>query len=313
MKGLCLRCTTDTEDEKLKGHTFDGPSEVVPNILEYFVPIPDTEGKYELYGQKAAITSKLVIAFGKEGIVYKVELTTTDGKKALLAMKLPKGSILDETTVISEHNAVLTCPGIIPMKIGSYEGVSALFMPLADGDLSNLIGTLTHCQAENIINVLKNTLLYLSEIGVYYFDIKPQNIVYTHSTIYLTDMSSAVPWDGEYVATHPPPIDIMGDMHHGSYAILGYVNVHKDGIVDKELAMKIYTYQLSVLYCWLLTPDAGAPTYIKRYEKDTYYYAMLMNFIRQYNKVGECNKYSRTLMSLSEDRNLDHITPLNKF
>jgi hypothetical protein len=302
------------------------------NLLEYFNPVPDAEGKYELNGQIATVTNKVKLAHGKEGTVYKVELTTPDGKKALLAMKIAFEGSLDEAIIINENAIAVACPGVIPMKIGSYEGDPALFMPLADGDLSKLLGTLTHRQAENIINVLKNILLCLSEAGAYYFDIKPQNIVYhcknaTYSTIYLTDMASTVPTsDGEYIATHPPPVDTIGDMYQKSFSVFGYVSIRKgDGEPDKELAMKIYTYQLSVLYCWLITPDAAAPTFIlySSTVKDAgLYYVELQNFLEKYDTFTEKknrNKYYETLQSMYNDTKmplkwtLDNIVPLNDF
>jgi hypothetical protein len=309
-----------------------------PNLLEHFNPIPDAEGKYELNGQKATVTKKVKIASGTEGTVFELELTTSDSNKALLAVKTAFDTNgLDEAIVIRDHADSMECPGVIPMKIGIYKGQPALFMPLADGDLHGLIGTLTHRQAEHIINVLAKTLLCLSDIGLYYFDTKPLNIVYhcknaSRSTIYLADMSSVIPAeDGDYVATYPPPIDAKGDAFQGSSSIFGYVNIHKEGILDKRLALQIYTYQLSALYCWLVTPGAdeltGPPRYTHRHggflapDDETFlYYTQLMQFIKKYAKTGGGkNKYYKTLVDMFTDTktptlwSLDNIVPLDEF
>lgn len=284
-----------------------------PNLLEYFDPNPDDNGDYLLNGQKAKITGDTFLASGREGSVHRLELTTEDGKKALFAVKVTDNpDDLHEVEVIKEHAEVLSCPGVIPMKIGQHKGKTAIFMPLADGNLAEFVGGLQHKQAEVVINVVKDILLCMDEQGMYYFDIKVDNIVFhckdgKHITLYLADMSSIIlNTEEEYIASYPLPVDARGDMSEGSYALQGYVYIMTESPKQtSELAHKIYSYQLSCLYVFLIT-GIKPPTYreSQSLREHAMYYAKLHDFIgRTADKVpgGPENKYMQILHTVYTD------------
>ena len=285
-----------------------------PNYLEHFDPTD-----YSINGKPTKITKRVKLAAGTEGTVYRLELTTDDGNKAILAVKIPKPAYLHnfrEIEVIQKHQNILKCPGVIPMKIGRFQtsrNLPAVFMPLADGSLRQL-GRLTPEQAKNIVNILKNILLCMDKQQMYYFDLKAANIVFNckdpkNATIYLADMASIIPnEDGDYVATHPPPVDAKGSWKAGSRATEGYVNINKGTGKDSELAQKIYSYQLSLLYIYLITKheppafESDHKTYFKgindfiRYTVGTIVSLSHANYL-----IGKDNKYMKVVINMLND------------
>ncbi len=273
-----------------------------PNYLEHFDPT-----NYTINGQPAKITERVKLAAGTEGTVYRVELTTDDGKKALLAVKTPNPSFIhrfNEIKVIEEHQATLDCPGVIPMKIGRLDKLPAVFMPLADGSLSQLAGRLNPKQAEDIVNILKDILLCMDKQQMYYFDLKLANIVFNckgskNATIFLADMASIIHDEyGDHLATHPPPVDALGSWENGSSATEGFVNINKGGGKDSELAQKIYAYQLSLLYIDLVA-NIQPPTF----ESDHITYFEGVNDFISYtvDTIGKDNKYMKVVINMLND------------
>lgn len=282
-----------------------------PNLLEHFDPTPK-DGKYTLNGQEATVTSETRIAKGKEGTVHRVEMTTTNGKTALFAAKIALEGELDEIKIVNEHAKVLDCPGVIPMKIGNYKGQTAVFMPLADGNLGKLEGKLNPEQAESVINVIKDILLCMDQHQMYYFDIKPYNVVFhckdaEHMSLYLADMSSAIPFDNDgkpsYIATYPAPIDAQGGVLQGSMALLGLITVDKESPEEtSELAQKINAFQLSLMYLYLIN-GGEPPTYISSMSDIAEYYTKLFHYILGAKDVipgGLKNKYMNVLFQMFE-------------
>jgi hypothetical protein len=279
-----------------------------PNYLEHFDPT-----NYSINGKPTKVTETVKLASGTEGTVYRIELTTDDGNKAILAVKVPKPAYIHtfrEIEVIQKHQNVLKCPGVIPMKIGLFRiswNLPAVFMPLADGSLRQL-ERLTPEQAENIVNILKNILLCMDKQQMYYFDLKAANIVFNckdpkNATIYLADMASIIPdSDGNYLATHPPPVDAKGSWKVGSRAIEGYVNINKGSGKDSELAQRIYSYQLSLLYIYLITKHEP-PAFESGQAGPLTFFEGLNNFVRDtVGTIGKDNKYMKVVTNMLNDK-----------
>jgi serine/threonine protein kinase len=293
-----------------------------PNYLLEFDPIPDDDGNYKLNGQNATIVDRKDVGSGKEGTVYNITMQTEDGQKAQFAVKVYSTDIRDDIIFANKYSDKLTdCPGIVPMKVGKLDKEMVLFMPLADGDFTHFVnGGLTPSQAENVIMVIWKTLVCLSKHGLYYFDIKPDNIVFhckdaLNSTIYLVDLSSCIPILSDdddtsrtYISTYPPPVDARSQF----VPLLGYIEIGNKP--DNDLIFQIYTYQLSLLYGWFITPSKNPPQYIDVYDKVSIseYFETLRAFIidlhGEYGKDFINGKYGKSLMSVMNKNALSKET-----
>jgi hypothetical protein len=255
----------------------------------------DFNGKYYTYKNSyVSAYDQVQVGKGYYGVVYKISFTDyRDGNKYSYAMKRPTIRALDEVMVISQYSEALSCPGIIKMKLLD----DVVVMPLADGDLRPYSGKLTQWQCSNVIKVLTTALLCMHEHDIYYFDIKAENTLFQcHSkfktSIFLGDMGSIIPTYGKYIATFPPPGNT------------GHIDINVDD------PLKIYTYQLSLLYCNLLTGKMGP------HHKQTHvYYDMLETLVTATRPKlkGKSNKYIRVLERVIRDRSIDNIDSLNVF
>lgn len=234
---------------------------------------------------------------GSYGVVDRATFVS-EGQTFNFAVKRSISSAkLEEAIVIEKHTNSVKCPGVISMKVRKYQGKSIAIMPLADGDLEDYIGLLNGKQADQIVRVIGQTLLCLRDQNDYYFDIKPPNILFNCngkglSTIYLGDMGSIIADYGEYIATYPPPD-------------------HPSGFVrSTEKALKYYTYQLSCLYCQLVSGDSP-PSY-----KTIHYYiwdTLTTLADATEAKLGRSNKYTTVLKTVAKDKNLSRVPNLDVF
>jgi len=218
-----------------------GAADIIKDIDSYVDPHRQLRYTYKGMPIRPRIER---LAAGTYGTVYKYTFDV-DGKRHYFATKIAKKRKLDEAIVVQNYTAALQCPGIISMKIrDTPQGEPYAIMPLADGDLDKFRGLITPSQAEHIVNVIGKALLCMHRQNTYYFDIKPMNILYNCDGrgilyIYLGDMGSIILdyRDDAYSATYPPP-------------------QARNGRVPSALtkdALSIYTYQLSCLYCQLIS------------------------------------------------------------
>jgi hypothetical protein len=219
-----------------------GATDIIKDI-DSFVD-PRRRLQYTYKGAPIAPSIKKLAA-GTYGVVYKHSFQDVDGNPLYFATKVAKKNKLDEAIVVQKYTAALECPGIISMKIrDTPDGEAYAIMPLADGDLDRFRGLISPSQAEYIVNVIGKALICMYRQHIYYFDIKPMNILYNCDGrgilyIYLGDMGSIIPHtiDNAYSATYPPP-----------HAKNGRVPI----ALEKD-ALSIYTYLLSCLYCQLIS------------------------------------------------------------
>lgn len=173
------------------------------------------------------------------------------------------GGSLDELKILKKYpylNEI--CPHIIPIRILD----NRVYMLRGNGDLNDLINNseikLHAGMAHQIVNCIKKTLLGLLEHDIYYFDLKPGNIIYQcfddKMYVWLVDLGSMLAdKHGYYVATYPHPVINCLRKRNNKY---------EAGIITKEvygfnLSQKqkheqikdIYAYQLSQLFFNLIS------------------------------------------------------------
>ena len=165
------------------------------------------------------------------------------------------GKELDEIKLLARYPFLTElCPHIIPIKILD----NKVYMIRGNGDLNNLIKDpkidINAEIAHQIVNCIKETLLCLLNHNIYYFDIKPGNIIYQcfNDTMYIwiIDLGSMIPdKHGIYLSTYPHPI--INSKSQGKNS--GYITrtvMGKNLRIEKshELIKNIYAYQLSQLF-----------------------------------------------------------------
>ena len=224
---------------------------------------------------------------------------------------LKPGDILEELILLNKFPYIdEICPHIIPIRNLD----NKLYMLRGDGDLSALIrlAARSAIEAENatksaietsiklgtpcpspvipkfkigadmahqIINCLKQTLLCLLKYNIYYFDLKPANVIYKciDDTMYiwLIDLGSMVPEQystgypkpphpwlvgedyimpdgfGKYSATYPHPV--LNNKLNLKIKHSGFITGEQ--LYNKEQIKDIYAYQLSQLFFRLIGID----------------------------------------------------------
>ena len=206
----------------------------------------DTDSGYSYKGTPVDVNLRVLGEVeGTFGKMYLVTFTHDGETKEFILKDTKRGTKLEEITVLEDFTRTLSCPGIIRLK---KVGINNVMMPKADSDLYDYQGRLTHYQANNIINIIGNSLLCLAEKGAYYLDIKPANILIRcdgsfDSDIFLGDMGSLISYHGNYIATYPP---------------IEYRSGHVRAGGPDEMYKKIYSYQLALMYCFFIAGERGS-------------------------------------------------------
>jgi len=279
---------------------YSGAVEIIKDIDVKYVG-----GRIQFTYKRAPIEPKVEkLAEGSYGIVYKHTFRDAKGNTLHFATKETRnGDMLEEAIVVQDYTSALRCPGIISMKIRNMsDGQPVAIMPLADGDLDRFRGLIMPMQAEHIVSVIGKALICMHRQDIHYFDVKPLNILYNCDGrgilyIYLGDMGSIImsKYDGMYSATYPPPQAKSGRVP---------ASLKKD-------ALSIYTYQLSCLYCQLIS-RAEPPVW----NRSTYYqyFSDLNKMITTTAKIGgEGNRFISVLIDFYKSRNPSTIPDLDKF
>ena len=191
---------------------------------------------------------------GGYGTVYKIELanvSNADDTIAIAYKESKDGSKLDEIRVLKKYPSIFDsiCPYIIPTKLIGNKA----YMPLGDGDLSTLSKMTVDGQkislsaADQIISCIQNTLLCLQKHGIYYFDLKPENIIFKCNNsillVWLADIGSVLPDDeNEYVCSLPHPLSNSPTPEFVDASI--YENM--------DNLLSYYAYLLTMIFCSLV-------------------------------------------------------------
>lgn len=291
--------TVQQKQQIICGNLCPGIARLTPAIdvtqdLEYKAHNARGDLAYFYKGKKAYVITINPLGAGTYG---KVDIiTVTDGnnvykfveKTSLNARKL------EEAEAIVKYTEAVKCPGVVSMKIFGNRAI----MPLADGDLKGIELSLN--QSNNVISTIKVALKCMARDGAYYFDLKPANILYRcknewETEYYLGDMGSVIVNSYmEYTTTFPPPAFLSGFLKVDT----------RNPDADPRY---IYSYQLSVLFCKLVTGYLLGPTY--GLDKDQYRRALTGLAHLAINKIGS-NPYSDLLLKVALDNSLVNILPL---
>ena len=221
------------------------------------------------------------------------------------------GKELDEIKLLARYPFLTElCPHIIPIKILD----DKVYMLRGTGDLNKLIQSteidINAGIAHQIVNCIKKTLLCLLEYDIYYFDLKPGNIIYQcfNDTMYiwLIDLGSMLPddKDGSYLATYPHPIINCLSSSSFSAGIITK-NVYGANLTKKkshERIKDIYAYQLSQLFFNLLDLNVSfeykyitknkppklskkLQKVIKKVEQRGYKYRLIKNYVGVFKEI----------------------------
>jgi serine/threonine protein kinase len=222
------------------------------------------------------------IAQGTYGSIIRATSTKYPEVDFIIKESLDKSKPLDEIRLLNEYPFYVRCKKhIIPFK---KHGNNRVIMPYVSGDLFEL-KDLDITQIKRIISILGESLLCLSRDGIFYFDIKAQNILYNCSkngsiNVFLGDLGSALPDnEGDYRSTFPPPCmlkkdssrikgltDILNEIKESDYTpekenrakeLIKLIDAYKAyrGIINVSESKhfeKIYSWQLAVLAFELL-------------------------------------------------------------
>ena len=224
---------------------------------------------------------------GTYGSITRVTSTKYPEVDFIIKESLDKSKPLDEIRLLREYPLYLyvKCKEhIIPLK---KHGNNSVVMPYVSGDLSEL-KDLDIIQIKRIVSIVGESLLCLARNGIFYFDIKAQNILYNCSkdgsiNVFLGDLGSALPNNrDDYAATFPPPCSLkkhsskikeltdelneLNEIYQQNHthenkqkaiAVLNLINAYKSdrGIINARESKhfeKIYAWQLAVLTFELL-------------------------------------------------------------
>lgn len=224
--------------------------------------ITTVQDKIFYKGKPASYTIKKVLGKGTFGDVMLVDITTHEGVFQCAYKKIRVGKEhrgeLSELKVLEDYPMALTCEGIIDM-VRTPEG--GVFMPLANGDLSNLAKYVNLTQACQIALQIGRQLKCLLGHSIYYFDVKPANCVFFcrqpgRVDVSLADMGSIIPDEGFYMTSHPPPM------------------FHDGAVMPSEMSYRhiesYYTLLLLNLICAICTNDyiIVYSQYLEEYEAE---------------------------------------------
>ena len=290
------------------------------NILNYISHdkngnLNDINFEKTQYIRKDTIHSGLLGSYG--GIVDNIFENSDTKNQIIISEKIMRthirksGGSLEELKLLKNYPYLLElCPHIIPIKILD----DKVYMLRGTGDLNKLIQSteidINAGIAHQIVNCIKKTLLCLLEYDIYYFDLKPGNIIYQcfNDTMYiwLIDLGSMLPddKDGSYLATYPHPI--INCLSSTSFAA-GIItkNVYGANLTKKkshERIKDIYAYQLSQLFFNLLDLNVSfeykyitknkppklskkLQKVIKKVEQRGYKYRLIKNYVGVFKEI----------------------------
>lgn len=177
------------------------------------------------------------ISSGTYGVIYKISINSNT---SFILKQSKREEELDEVQALKKIGDIRSCPGLIKTKVISSTKV---VMPVATGDLQDFKGKVTPKQADYIVTLISKSLQCLHESEIYYFDMKLANVLYrcerTGVKIYLGDLGSVIPIDGEYMASYPP--------------VEYYTGFLPEKELTPDIVAKIYTYQMCIMYYSLLS------------------------------------------------------------
>jgi serine/threonine protein kinase len=256
--------------------------------------------KLRFKGEEIAYEVPRVLGKGSYGNVSEIRFDH-EGQEYRFAIKeiseeLAGYGQLDEFIIMEDMPATFDCNGVLNMK----KSADKLLMPIASGDLEDLMGKVTHEQAVSIVSSLAQTLNCLAVKDIYYMDIKPANVVffcYDENTfeVALADIGSVKPdSDNDYMSTFPPP-----EYSDGFVPASAVANFSRYG-----------TYHLLGIYIALMTSEKP-PLFYFNEERD--FESKLNNGAKIIeSKVGK-NKLTKLMRKTAEDGNLDSMPSLKTF
>mgnify|MGYP001455419327 CR=1 FL=1 len=257
-----------------------------------------------------------------------IEKQRMNKKKKLDELDITKQHTVGEGKAQQTYEKTLNeCSNIIPFKIINnkfymLKGHGTLY-DLALNAINNGLPGLSISFADKIINCLADTLLCLYNNGVYYFDIKIENIVYmcvdNVITIWFIDLGSIIPikkdinilynqpqYVDSYVCTYPHPI-------FNSY-IFG-LNKNISNYITPDLlpfTLNIYSYLLSYLFIVLIGRSTREKIDISWKEINKKSFVQIREFFRNISKNIENSDYIKELGSTEKDILQKHYDTYNE-
>ena len=238
--------------------------------------------------------STSVLGEGAFGYVYKADLVndTNENDVISIAFKEMRNLPLDEIKALEKHGPLLMdiCPHIIPSKVIG----DRVYMPLGDGDLGVFENKMSFESADQVVSCIQKTLLCLQHHGVFYFDLKPHNIVFkckgNSLIVWLADIGSVIPDDfNDYGTTIPHPFLVTENVP--PYLISDDIYKNDDKV------RSFYAFSLTMLFCYL-TFDVEMPYF---HQSDEQKLDKIHNMFHLCKSNNECTeRYSKYLHVLAE-------------
>lgn len=155
-----------------------------------------------------------------------------------LKKNITSGKHVNEIALLEKFPQISDiCPGVISMKVID----DMILMPVGNGDLVRLCTKLTDPQVDQILTIIENVIMCLADHGYYYYDLKPQNVIYRCNgggkmEIYLIDLGSVIPdKNNKLASTYPPPF------------------AAKTGLITNDVdSFPVLQYELAAFYAMLI-------------------------------------------------------------
>ena len=147
----------------------------------------------------------------------------------------------------------------------NFKNGPAYFMEYMEGDITDIKGINLQGWLE-VINQVREQLLFLAQKGFYYTDINAGNILYKREgdnlIAKLADFGGAYEDDeGDYISTHPPP-----EYHHSHDEGIGFIN-RLDIDIDSYLSWQIgVLLLLNYDSCYMIGYKDFDENYLERIE-----------------------------------------------
>ena len=243
-------------------------------------------------------TTRKVLGEGGFGTVIEVRLVGTKMRFVMKRMLRPKPGRRLQQASLAVSGMKQRYEASCKKMIADYRMIDdyTVIMNAAVSDLSKLKGTLSVPEVSAIIEQMRVALLCLQQQGLYYMDIKPENLLLMchsdGSEVVLGDQGSMLPHKKKnaYVTHYAPP------SYFRTYLPVEYVQENYDSL---------YMYQLAVLAAVLLTPKKDykvSDSERSMFKKDLINYGpskhVLSNVPRE-NVPKHIQKYAKYLDSMS--------------